>query len=291
MLGIILVNYNDWDNLINCVNSINASNKCNIYIVDNDSKPHEYINELKLLENVTLIMSKINLGYSAGNNLGLKSALDDGCDCFIVSNTDIVFLQDTIKKLISTFENSDVDVAGPKVYLEDGLEQEEILGVRVTPIEKIKLIINSFSKGLAFKNLKRVFSNKDRENQYIYRVYGVSGCCFAFNLRVAHEVLPFDENVFLYNEEWIIAEICHQRDLKVVVNPLSIVTHLHGSTTKDIKLVSYLYFLKSEWYVLNAYFRDYLFLNIVIAFLRLPRLVYVYSKEMIKNSLLNEKFK
>jgi GT2 family glycosyltransferase len=279
MLGIIIVNYNDWDNLRNCMQSIVVNMPYRIYIVDNLSKPNIYANELTKLENVTYIQSVINGGYSFGNNLGLTCAVNDGCEYFVISNTDIVFESNSIDNLVYPLINKFCDIVGPRVYLPSGDKQEEILGIRVTPISKIKLIFNSASNGFFFKKFKDKFNNRNRNNLESYDVYGVSGCCFAFNKLTFQNVLPFDENIFLYNEEWLFSEKSFKQNLRTIINNKSNVLHIHGATTKNLKLFSYQCFVKSEYYLLKTLFPKFFILNILIYCLRLPKLIIIYFKE------------
>ena len=285
MLGIIIVNYNDWDNLRNCIQSIVVNMPHRIYIVDNLSKPNLYANELTKLENVTYIQSAINGGYSFGNNLGLTCAVKDGCEYFVISNTDIIFESNSIDNLVQPLISKFCDIIGPRVFLPNGDKQEEILGIRVTPITKIKLIFNSGFNGLIFKKIRKKFNNVDRNNSDSYQVYGVSGCCFAFNKLTFEKVLPFDENIFLFNEEWLLSEKSFRNDLRIIINNKSNVLHMHGATTRNIKLLSYYYFVKSEFYVLRTLFPNYFILNVIILIMRLPKLLFLYFNEKLINKL------
>lgn len=284
MIGIIIVNYNDWDNLRKCIKSISLQLPYKIYVVDCASKESPYIVELQKTENITYIQSSINGGYSFGNNLGLKKAIKDGCKYFIISNTDIVFEKNSIQNLIIPLQNKDCDIVGPNVILSSGEKQEEILGVRVTPISKLKLIINSGTKGVLFSKFKARFSNLNNNGLLKYAVYGISGCCFAFNKSASEKVFPYDENIFLYNEEWMLAERAYREGLRTIINKDSTVFHLHGATTtKQLKLFSYRCFVESEFYVLKTLFPRFLILNFVIFFCRLPKYIYIYIKERLIN--------
>ena len=283
MIGIIIVNYNDWNNLKNCIRSIEVDMHYRIYVIDNASKEDLFIEELKAANNVTYIQSNINGGYSRGNNLGLKQALKDGCDFFMISNTDIVFNKYSINNLIVSLQNNECDIVGPKILLPNGSEQEEILGVRVTPFSKIKLIINSATRGLIFKQFKAKFNNLKNLDMDSYQVYGVSGCCFVFNKVAIEMVFPLDENIFLYNEEWLLSEMSFRKNLRTMVNKNSVILHIHGATTKKIKIFSYYCFIKSEFYVINTLFPKFLILNLIILLMRLPKFLFVYFKERIQN--------
>ena len=125
-LSIIIVNYNDWNNLRNCISSINVEMPYKIYVVDNASKPHSYSEELQKNINVVYIKSNINGGYSFGNNLGLERSLIDECEYFLISNTDIIYNNDSINSLLHPLLNRECDVVGPKVNLPNDKLQDII---------------------------------------------------------------------------------------------------------------------------------------------------------------------
>lgn len=85
----ILINYHDAQTTANCVNSINKSKDApHIIVVDNGSS-NECIAELKTLcPNLDLIQTGSNLGYSAGNNIGIKKALRLGAQVVYIINND-----------------------------------------------------------------------------------------------------------------------------------------------------------------------------------------------------------
>lgn len=77
-----MLNYNGWDLTIECITSIRAN--CNypyrIYIVDNCSTVEMTENFKSFISDSTdceLIFNKKNLGYSCGNNVGIKRAICD----------------------------------------------------------------------------------------------------------------------------------------------------------------------------------------------------------------------
>jgi GT2 family glycosyltransferase len=154
--------------------------------------------------------------------------------------------------------------------------------VRVTPHDKIKLILNSATRGLLFNEFRYRFNNKNHASKEKYRVYGVSGCCFAFNLTVAKDIKPFDDKVFLYNEEWLLAEKCYRSGLTVILTKQSRVVHVQGATTKSLKLFTYHCFMKSEAYVLKTLFPEYYISNFVIKTLRLPRLLSIHINQKLR---------
>ena len=104
MIGIVILNYLTWNETFNCLKSISELNYKEPYItylVDNGSseKMTEELHSLLEKEKVVFISAEENKGYAGGNNLGIRKALEDGCDAILISNNDIIFEEKTIETL------------------------------------------------------------------------------------------------------------------------------------------------------------------------------------------------
>ncbi len=85
----VLINYKDAKMTASCVNSIAASKDApHIIVVDNGSSD-ECIAELReLCPGLDLIVTGANIGFSAGNNVGIKKALKMGAEVVYIINND-----------------------------------------------------------------------------------------------------------------------------------------------------------------------------------------------------------
>ena len=131
MVSIVIVNYNTYDELIQCVESIqkNSETEYRIYIVDNGSDKDiqdRIIHKFKLNTQVEVIVSSKNLGYSAGNNIGIKQAVKDGAEYIAVVNSDIIFQNDVIQILLTEIDKK-VAVVGPRVYNLTGKDGQQLI--------------------------------------------------------------------------------------------------------------------------------------------------------------------
>ncbi|MGI6587877.1 MAG: glycosyltransferase [Peptococcia bacterium] len=59
----------------------------------------------KIKENIFIITMEKNRGYAAGNNAGIKKALDTGCEYIVISNPDVIFYNKAIDRLIAMLES------------------------------------------------------------------------------------------------------------------------------------------------------------------------------------------
>lgn len=257
MIGVIILNYNSWHLTVDCIKSIYESCYINyrIFIVDNNStiEMPDYFKEFIKSEKIEYIQALKNKGYSAGNNLGIKKALEFGCNYILISNSDIVFHDKSIEKMKNYLEqNKNVGIVGPKVFLSSGNIQDVDMLIKTTLKIKYKNILIKTPLKSVF-NLENNFSKNKEELDYPFKVHSVSGCCFMMTREVTEKLYPLDEIPFLYEEEVILGVQMEKMGLDTIYLTKAEVTHLHGQTTKNLKAFSYIEFVRSEIYYLKHY--------------------------------------
>lgn len=247
MKGIIVLNYNTYDETIKCVNSIVTTyleDDIKIYIIDNASTNESFVilsNSFKSSPNISVIKSDFNGGYSYGNNIGIKACIYDGIQYAIIANNDVIFIKDSILELFSYIEsNHEVIIAGPRIIDINGDTQNSIL------IKKQSFI--SFLFQTRYLNRNRIKVKNENIN-----VFSVSGCCFVADLTKMKLIGAFDESVFLYNEENILGSQVEKTDFKIVYLPSIRVIHAHGKTTGKQNMFVNTEFMKSSLYYWNKY--------------------------------------
>lgn len=234
-LGIVILNYNTWKETIKCVKTIQKYTKLpyKIFIVDNKS-PNNSLKELEKYydekSSIVLLDSGKNRGYSAGNNIGIKRAINDGCDVIFIVNSDIELLNDAFGLMTGTLlKNEKYMMVGPSVL--DNNQKE-------TQIPRKKLTFKYFFfERHPFCNIH--FCKKIAERNYPVPEKGilvfegsVSGCCFCIRSKDFVDINYFDENVFLYYEEDILAYKMWVRKKKAVVDSCAKVWHKANVSTK-----------------------------------------------------------
>lgn len=145
---LILLNYNQTDYTVKCLNSILKSKykNFNIVLIDNGSSLKNFV-ELK--ENISddsrlkLLRLDINIGYVGGINVGLKEGAKLHPDYFLILNNDTILDENAISKMINTCEsfNKKAIITG-KVYHYD--EPNKLQDVGYSYLDK---------KALKFKRL------------------------------------------------------------------------------------------------------------------------------------------
>ena len=247
--AIIILNYNDCDTTIKMLNNIKNYNILDlIVVVDNQSSDNSY-NVLKKYENgkIKVIKTDKNLGYSYGNNYGLRYLEDKNIDYVIISNPDIEVEEKVINELINDFKE-DVTVVAP-VVLENNNKSR---GWKL-PHFKEDLIsnINYFHK----------YSKKMLEYEDTYykdkltEVDVVSGCFFIIRYDIFKKINYFDEGTFLYYEENILGSKLKELKLKTYIdNTCQIKHNLSVSVDKSLNSINkYKILKKSQIYYEKKY--------------------------------------
>lgn len=266
MVGIIILNYNNWEDTEKCIRSIYQTTnieKFKIYLIDNASSakmPQTLIELVNRKKEIVLIRNKVNKGYSAGNNTGVKKALEDNCEAILIANNDIVFLDSSIDILYNFVkENPEYGIVGPKIYNLDG--KAHIPAMLIKTGLKEKYLVNTFLRNIIKTSVNEYYCKSEDVNKS-FEPHSVSGCCFIMSRECALQITPFDESTFLFEEELIIGIHMERTKFRTLYHPKSSIIHAHGQSTKNVKAFSYICKVESEIY----YCKEYLKSNLILLF-------------------------
>lgn len=230
----VVLNYNSANDCRKCVEYLTKQKypENSIIVVDNASSAPGENDELALIKeqfNVTLIKNKKNAGFSAGNNIGLRCAVNSvGADWCLVINPDVEIKNpDYIERVIQESRRwEDAVVIGTDVILPSGRHQN--------PIVERTLMQEIFWPGEMIKRRVKKNSSVDIPLQTSY-CEKVSGCCFFIKASFLEEIDFFDENVFLYCEEPILASQVKHKGYKELFIPELTAYHEHYEKAKSGK--------------------------------------------------------
>jgi GT2 family glycosyltransferase len=102
-VGIVVLNYLHADDTFRCVRSIQHSQHidASLFVIDNGSGKGVVEDLRENLDPVIPVLDNgDNLGYAAGNNVGIRRALADGADFVWILNPDTVVEPDTLTRMI-----------------------------------------------------------------------------------------------------------------------------------------------------------------------------------------------
>lgn len=116
--GIVILNYNGCDDTLECVRSLrNISVEFITIVVDNNSTDDSYKRlMMELPSNVILIKNDRNLGYAGGNNIGIRKALELGCEYICILNNDTIVKMDFLVACLNELrQNKHIAFIGPAI--------------------------------------------------------------------------------------------------------------------------------------------------------------------------------
>lgn len=274
VIGVIILNFNTWSETVTCVESIiknKNSEVVRIYVVDNCSpqKPSsEQLIYLQSLTEVTVIFHDKNNGYSAGNNVGIRHALEDGCDYFVITNSDVIFVDNSLHEMKAFFDShKDVGIVGPQIYDENNNFHQIMMLKKLTASGKILNMLLKTPLAFLSRKFERSFIRKEQLDKPL-KVFGVSGCCFMVTRDCMMYLFPLDERTFLYEEEYIIGARLENSQYSVYVIPNTHVIHAQGLSTGRLSQFTYNCLIQSEQLYLKEYLKTNLLVRILIKKIR-----------------------
>jgi hypothetical protein len=200
-IGISVVLYNtsnkDVNNLITSFKLIECP--YNLYIVDN-SPSSDWKTFFEGMSNIQYRHNPLNPGFGASHNLAIKDAIETGCDYHFIVNPDVYFLQDVVSPMAEFMhDNPQVGMVMPQIVNLDGSIQflPKLLpspySIIMRKLKKPKFLYEDFINEYELRNIP-----KDK----VYEAPVLSGCFTLLKLEAIKEVGAYDDNFFMYFEDW-----------------------------------------------------------------------------------------
>jgi O-antigen biosynthesis protein len=220
MVGILLVLFNDSENLPRISRALKSQTYSNfrIYVIDNNPESPSYGIIQQEFPDARIIPTMGNTGFARGNNVLAWKAIEDQCDYLWVLNPDMEPEQDALFQLIQiTSRYPAAKLLGP--LLLDGNSKSN---------PKIQL----FGSQVNFRtqNKKSLFSDSFLSQVTLPEFLKVdminAGSIFISSEIVSKSYL-FEESYFMYNDEIDIAKRITDMGYDVAVTSLAKVWHHH----------------------------------------------------------------
>ena len=202
-LTVVIVTYKTPEKIIlDCLKSINT--KLKVLIVENSENFKHKNQVLSQFNNVEILCTGKNLGYGSGNNYGIKAAKTD---YVLILNPDVTCSEDffyNIENIIS--KTQDFSIIGCQ-YLYDN----------------VFMPAGFFDKK---KNNEFVKKFKDNNIESLSAVEWVTGCSMLLNLKKFNTSNIFDQNFFLYFEEFDLCKSIIKNGNKIYTSDKLKIHHL-----------------------------------------------------------------
>lgn len=219
LVSIITINYNNAAVTCDLLRSIRHLNyqPVEVIVVDNASKDDPTAALKAVYQDTIVIRNKHNLGFSGGNNTGIRAAKGE---YFLLVNNDTELSSDFIRPLLNIFEiYRDAGAVSPKFHFYFHPEIIEYAGY-----EKVNC--------LTARNGMIGRGEKDK-GQYdtIRRTHYAHGGCVMVPRRVVDQVGLMPEQYFLYYEELDWSEQIKRKGFSIYYQPNALIHHKESMTT------------------------------------------------------------
>lgn len=270
--GIVLVNYNGWDDTIECLESIERCDpKPEVVVVDNASVEDRSTEILGRFPNTRWVTSRDNTGWSGGNNLGIRFFLDrDNCpDVIFLLNNDTRVSEDIVRVLSAGLDKG-YDIVGPVIneYFEP-----DVIQTQGTAFNRKDQSLDFFSV---------ITTPIDSDHITVTPVDIVNGCAVAIRREVFDRIGLIDERFFLICEESDFCLRAIEAGFRCGVVHRSLVWHKHSvSFGRAGKPIQRYYAIRNLWLLIRQHAGGSLrrnWLSSVLLYWR--HSFYVYSREL-----------
>lgn len=253
---IVLLNYNGYQDTIDCMESLKNTEYKNLHIiiVDNNSTDgsEEHIKKYIVGKcEYHFIQSGVNLGFSAGNNIGIEYAISKGADYICLLNNDTIVEKDFLNPLVKEMDsNKDIGIASGKILYHDCPNVIWYGGGYISHLRALGVHegINEIDS--------HIYNNKKE-------VCFLTGCFQLIRRQVFEDVGFYDEDYFLYMEDVDFCVRVKQANYKLLYVPESKIYHKVSSSTGGVLSPTTIYYMSRNRLLFNSKFNKNIICSII----------------------------
>lgn len=270
-ISIVILNHNTGQLLENCISSVlNTPNfELEVILVDNLSEDNSHKKCKELFPEITLIENKENLGYCAGNNVGIEKATGE---FIVILNPDTEVTPTWLEKLVSAYEEHG-----------EGLYQPKCLSLRDKELfDGAGNMIHIFGFGYSrAKGMKDVHQFEKDEN-----VCYASGACLFTKTKTMKKIGMFDPFLFVYHDDLDLGWRAAHQGIKSFYIPSATIFH-YGSFIYKWSPFKFFQLEKNRIYCLLTHYSKSTFYKILPSLILIEIIMFfIYlSKGLIKEKI------
>lgn len=272
MLSIVIVNFNSWDLLDKCLDTIPLAAGGHPYetiVVDNASQEDKSAELLARHPWIRFSRNEANLGFAAANNRGILASRGD---YILLLNPDTEAEPGSFMELVRFLEMvPNAGIVGPKIYTPDGNLQ---YSCGRFPTLATEIIENFFIKMFPRHPLTGYYLYRHWDHATTRRVDWVTGACLLIRRQTIDRIGLLDESYFMYSEELDWCYRAKELDWLTFYYPKAVIIHLEGGSSRkaahDIRFQSLVYrqYIKSSRLFFRKFYgrRSEFFLRVILLF-------------------------
>lgn len=233
-ISLVIVNWNGSIDTANCLSSVKKMRspdvKLETVIVDNGSTDGSVAKIARAFSRVTLLALDKNLGFTGGNNTGIRYAMLHGADYIWLLNNDTMVHPDAVK-LVEAFADRRVGIAGSKIYFAPGHEYH-----------KDRYATNELGKIFWYAGGRIDWDNMYASHRGVDEVDAgqyddaqetpfVTGCSMMIKREVVERIGELDDKFYLYLEDLDYGLRAKAAGYHLVYYPKSVIWHVNAGSS------------------------------------------------------------
>jgi GT2 family glycosyltransferase len=260
-ISVVIVNYNGTQWLEGCLSSLTAQTfkSFEIVLVDNASTDESCALVEKKFPHVSLVRSKMNVGFASGNNIGIRAARGN---LIATLNTDTRVEPDYLEKLAAPMQNSNIGACAPLMLEMEHPDTIDAAGLRIDAFGFAWNI--DAGQPLSLRGARRCnhrmrqqqsptnsITRADTDQQL---VYGACAGAALYRRSMLDAIGMFDDAYFGFYEDADLAWRAHNVGWKTAYVPAARVYHQHGASFGRIAPRKTYLLARNRWWTM---FKNY----------------------------------
>ena len=237
-IAIVILSFNGEKDTLECLKSIKNLKtdgfKLLTIVVDNGSTKALNLGNFQFpISNFQfkLIRNEENLGFSGGNNVGIRYALKKNADYICILNNDTIVDQSLIEELLKLAQSNErIGIVVPKIYFAKGFEfhknryKEEERGRVIWYAGGVMDWRNAIGAHRGVDEVDHGQYKKVQETDF------ASGCCMFVKREVFEKIGFFDEKYFLYYEDNDLSQRAKREGFRIIYSPKAVLWHKNAGS-------------------------------------------------------------
>jgi GT2 family glycosyltransferase len=216
-IAIILLNWNAYFHSRNCLYSLSKVKELtfDLILVDNASTDDSFLKLKKEFPHVQFIQATHNLGFTGGNNVGFKKALESNYEYVMLLNNDVFVDPNYLYHLINCLDfNPEVGALQPLIYHHPNRN-------------------SIWNGGGKFNRMIGKADSMQHHNSdnFPREIDWISGCAFMIRMSLLNQVGLFNEKYFAYYEDVDLSFRIREAGYKLMLIPNSVIYHIGGGSS------------------------------------------------------------
>jgi len=241
LVGVVIVNWNGLADTLECLASLQKdayAHKC-IIVVDNGSTDDSAARIAAAFPQATLLQTGANLGFTGGNNAGIRQALALGCDFVFLLNNDTTVEPGAISELVKV-ASSDAHwgILTPVIHYFDHPDEVWFGGSSL-----------DLARGQAVHDNSRILSRDAPPSPLPW----TTGCAMFLRADLIRQLEGFDDRFFLLWEDVDLSLRARAAHFSIGLVPAARIYHKVSRSIQGIAARSTYYYLRNHLLLLSKH--------------------------------------